>query len=91
MLIPPTYYYFQITDSTCNLRHDYILGRKLGSGGYSEVRLAKLRNRPDLPRFAMKIVDLKKPKAARIERQPYWEIEILKKMSFSRRIIRMFE
>ncbi|CAD5229929.1 unnamed protein product [Bursaphelenchus okinawaensis] len=84
-------YTVEITDSFYNTKHEYVLGRRLGKGGFSEVRIAKMVGRPDFPKLAMKIVDLKKPKASRIERQPYWEIELLRRMEHSHRVIRLFE
>lgn len=80
---------FQMSDSDPPGRQ-YLLGRRLGRGGFSEVRLGKLRGCTDGQRFAIKVVDLRKPKASRIERQPYWEIELLKRLRQTQRVIHMF-
>jgi serine/threonine protein kinase len=67
-----------------------MLTRRIGRGGFSEVRLGKLRSNRSC-RFAVKVVDLKKPKAQRIGRQPYWEIDLLKKLENSENVIQIFD
>lgn len=70
--------------------HEYVLTRRIGRGGFSEVRLGKIRNNKK-ERYAVKIVDLKKPKSQRIGRQPHWEIDLLKKLENSDHVIQLYD
>ncbi|KAI6224265.1 Non-specific serine/threonine protein kinase [Aphelenchoides fujianensis] len=69
---------------------EYVLTRRLGQGGFSEVRSARLRSNPGA-RFAVKVIDLQKTKALRIGKAVHWEIEILKKLQNAKHVIQMFE
>jgi serine/threonine protein kinase len=79
---------FQIKNE--GVTNEYILTRRIGHGGFSEVRLGKLRSN-HAARYAVKVVDLKKPKAQRIGCQAYWEVDLLKKLKDCEYVITMFE
>ncbi|KAI6173107.1 6H3K-A Chain A, Introduction of a methyl group curbs metabolism of pyrido [Aphelenchoides besseyi] len=70
--------------------NNYAITRRLGQGGFSEVRAGRLISNKGC-RFAIKIVDLQKPKTQRIGRQAHWEVDLLKQLQNVKYVIKMFE
>ncbi|KAI6204702.1 hypothetical protein M3Y94_00706900 [Aphelenchoides besseyi] len=79
-----------IKNDQTNMTSDYLLTRRIGRGGFSEVRLGKLRSDRSR-RFAIKLVDLKKPKAQRIGRQTHCEIDILRRFDDSDFVVQLLD
>ncbi|KAI6219569.1 hypothetical protein M3Y99_01649600 [Aphelenchoides fujianensis] len=69
---------------------DYLLTRRIGRGGFAEVRLGKLRADRHR-RFAVKVVDLRKPKAQRVGRQLHWEVEILRRFERAEHVVQLLD
>ncbi|KAI6210030.1 hypothetical protein M3Y96_00283900 [Aphelenchoides besseyi] len=79
-----------IKNDQTNMTNDYLLTRRIGRGGFSEVRLGKLRSDRSR-RFAIKLVDLKRPKAQRIGRQTHCEIDILRRFEDSEFVVQLLD